>query len=640
MSANNQPAPAPQTPYFKRLVLDAWAAVAVFLAHEDLAALSRASRALREVACANGVWEWLLRRDFGHGPLQLAEERWGWVGRGGLPGARDDRDFVRGYYRLLRSVPPAPARFDAADVAAVDELFRAAPLAWRPARQIHVAVSVLRTIYDAWPLSAPFGRLQGRRGYLAFALPLATSRSAVLADGERTMFANKAAARRTLRRRERQYLRSISNTVSDDDDDESASRDEAAPWDRTVYTPTLQDADRRRLVATRLDPQIGFRAAAARSIYRVLQRFAPISTGALLCTATLHGLGRCGLLPGAGSAVSAVSSAVLVNAWTSLVAFAPRWVPVALAFAPSWAEQLVGGACGRGGTLAAAGLVAAWAVKRGYHEGSGQSRALRHLNGWTGPLLVSVLGAGVQSYCVARLVHSASFRQLVLATLASMGPQHVTLLTPVALSYFRDDIAVLGWSIFQKKALAIACVGLSTASAVMVASATLQNLAEFAVRRLGPLFVSTSTTPAISPSVPELELPSPVTSLGGLLFIAGAWMLLDAALAAKATRVRGSRLHYDDVFATEARTLTATLIDAVEFGGAAYRPANGNRARWTRAYSVLSTGVSIAVAAATGGDAHKAALAKAGAEVAFGLLHHVGRVIAHSTTRAPDVDDE
>jgi len=324
---------------------------------------------------------------------------------------------------------------------------------------------------------------------------------------------------------------------------------------------------------------------------------------------------------------------VLVNAWASLVAFAPRWVPVALAFAPSWAERLVGGACGRGGTLAAAGLVAAWAVKRGYHEGSGQSRALRHLNGWTGPLLVSVLGAGVQSYCVARLVHSAGFLRVAQLPFTVL-PVHISLFGPL-LAVVALGIVFAGERKSSGRLAVLFLGGMATVAAHLVSWIVLGGLAMLAPALTAP----TSSAPSVDGSAAHPGETASASPRSMYVVLMAAWPFLDMMMANSLPGIRGFRVN-DSAGKRTTPSITATLANVATDPSSIYYTCYMNRNQWTWVYSVLSTGVSIAVAAATGGDAHKAALAKAGAEVAFGLLHHAGRVIAHSTTRAPDDDDE
>jgi hypothetical protein len=124
-----------------RLVDDAWVAVAMFLSHRALLVLSLASRGLRRTALSNGIWEWVLRRDFSKRIVQAAEQAplW-WIPAGGMPAATDERQFVRCYFRLLRSTPPRAKDVDPLRIATMDSMLRLPATRWRPVAQVALLV--------------------------------------------------------------------------------------------------------------------------------------------------------------------------------------------------------------------------------------------------------------------------------------------------------------------------------------------------------------------------------------------------------------------------------------------------------------------------------------------------------------------
>jgi hypothetical protein len=124
-----------------RLVDDAWVAVAMFLSHRALLVLSLASRGLRRTALSNGIWEWVLRRDFSKRIVQAAEQAplW-WIPAGGMPAATDERQFVRCYFRLLRSTPPRSKDVHPLRIATMDSMLRLAATRWRPVAQVALLV--------------------------------------------------------------------------------------------------------------------------------------------------------------------------------------------------------------------------------------------------------------------------------------------------------------------------------------------------------------------------------------------------------------------------------------------------------------------------------------------------------------------
>jgi hypothetical protein len=131
-----------------RLVDDAWVAVAMFLSHRALLVLSLASRGLRRTALSNGIWEWVLRRDFSKRIVQAAEQAplW-WIPAGGMPAATDERQFVRCYFRLLRSTPPRAKDVHPSQVVKMDAMLHLPRTRWRPATQMAL---LLTSIASAW----------------------------------------------------------------------------------------------------------------------------------------------------------------------------------------------------------------------------------------------------------------------------------------------------------------------------------------------------------------------------------------------------------------------------------------------------------------------------------------------------------
>jgi hypothetical protein len=131
-----------------RLVDDAWVAVAMFLSHRALLVLSLASRGLRRTALSNGIWEWVLRRDFSKRIVQAAEQAplW-WIPAGGMPAATDERQFVRCYFRLLRSTPPRAKDVHPSQVVKMDAMLHLPRTRWRPATQVAL---LLTSIASAW----------------------------------------------------------------------------------------------------------------------------------------------------------------------------------------------------------------------------------------------------------------------------------------------------------------------------------------------------------------------------------------------------------------------------------------------------------------------------------------------------------
>jgi hypothetical protein len=112
---------------------DIWIAVTLFLEVSELAALSRASRDLRRTVLSNGVWEWLLRRDFDDGVLRSAADLQ-WMPAEGLPHATHEHQFVHCYLRLRRCAPPwrrDDGTVDTETLLAVDCVLSLPRVTWR-----------------------------------------------------------------------------------------------------------------------------------------------------------------------------------------------------------------------------------------------------------------------------------------------------------------------------------------------------------------------------------------------------------------------------------------------------------------------------------------------------------------------------
>jgi hypothetical protein len=148
-----------------RLVDDAWVALAMFLSHRALLVLSLASRGLRRTALSNGIWEWVLRRDFSKRIVQAAEQAplW-WIPAGGMPAATDERQFVRCYFRLLHSTPPRVKDVNPVRIATMDAMLRLPATRWRPVTQVALLVGGISGETAHNPLASWRG--EGRIGRL------------------------------------------------------------------------------------------------------------------------------------------------------------------------------------------------------------------------------------------------------------------------------------------------------------------------------------------------------------------------------------------------------------------------------------------------------------------------------------------
>jgi hypothetical protein len=128
---------------------DVWSAIAFFLRPDDVTRLALVCRHLRaHVALANGVWEWLLQRDFPR-PYLAAAVKLGWIAEGGMPAATSPTELVTGYFRLLRVMPSRPQTRAPSDLALqlrlLDAVFRTPATRWRPMRQLQLMLTGFAT---------------------------------------------------------------------------------------------------------------------------------------------------------------------------------------------------------------------------------------------------------------------------------------------------------------------------------------------------------------------------------------------------------------------------------------------------------------------------------------------------------------
>jgi hypothetical protein len=268
--------------------------------------------------------------------------------------------------------------------------------------------------------------------------------------------------------------------------------------------------------------------------------------------------------------------------------------------------QLASTSSGPAMGVAGAAALACWAMWRGFQEGRTQTRNLRNINRWTVPFLMSLVGAGVQCYAVARAAHHPALGGF--AQIALQIPLHVVLIGPQlilagtcwvwynALPHRRFDATYKG------------C--LATAAATVASWLVMGFVGSFVA-----LLRSRASTPGAE-TVPAVRWVLAVL----------AWAYVDWRNSAGPSRVLPITHLAHQCSQIRITTLLAHCAqdENYEYNGRAFRP------HWTRAYSLVSTAVAIVVAVKTGGDPHSAALAKTGSMVALGLLHHVGRTVAQS----------